>query len=134
MGRFLKIIHTVRDIRESALSLPESYSGHLTKESWQDEFQKVWDIIKPATSLVKLVTPDKVDKIIDEVVILGDEIATGGASENRKSEFIEKFSQAWEYVRNALFITMKFTGDKVDGIIEKIITWGDLISEQKVQQ
>lgn len=129
--RFIKVLQQVREIRNNINNIPDSFSGNLTREQWQENFKSIWDVIIPALSLVKLVTPDRVDKIIDELVIVGNEVASGGASENQKSVFIEKFSMVWVEVRSALFHAMKFTGERVDSVIEKIIAWGDLISEQK---
>jgi len=136
MGKFLKNLRniktTLNEIREATEGVNESWSGEAaTPEAWHDEFKKAWDIVKPATQLVKMVTPDKVDKLIDELVKVGEEVATKGASPDSKSIFVEKFSHVWVYIKVSLLIAMKFTNDRVDVILGKIIAWGDLISEQK---
>lgn len=134
MGFFKKlriIRENVHKIRDAALAMPDTWADKAVSEDWTEEFSKTWDLVKPLLELTKTVTPDKLDKIIDEIIILGGEVATAGAQSDKASVFIEKFAEIWKFVRVAPFIAMKFTNDKVDRILERIVAWGDMISEQQ---
>ena len=125
MGKFLKRLRAIRSQVEQIRTAANNFNPDSELVGFQD-FKNAWVIIKPASELVKTLTPDRVDSFIDKLLAAGDEVANGGD----ESEFVKYFSEAWTYIRTALFVAMKFTSDKADGVIEEIIEWGDYIAEK----
>lgn len=128
MGFIRNIRKHVKEIRGAASLIPADFQP--SQETWTKDFVLVWGVVKPALELVKIVVPEKVDFVIDELGVIADEIATNGTSE-RESVFIEKFAEIWHFVKFALSTAMVFTPDNVDKILERVVTWGDWLASQK---
>lgn len=138
MGNFLKKFREARrlvqTIRKSVQSIPDDISDTVGDDAWQEQFQLVYGVTKPVLMLTKQVTPDKVDSVIDEIITVGDEIATKGADANNYSVFIEKFAEVWWLAKGSCYVAMAFTDSKVDEKILKFVAWGDLISQQVAEK
>lgn len=128
MGFIRNIRKQVKEIRGAASLVPQDWQP--SQETWTKDFALIWSIVKPSLELVKIVVPEKVDFVIDEIGVIADEIATSGTSE-RESVFIEKFAGIWHFVKFALTTAMIFTPDKVDKVLEQIVQWGDWLASQK---
>ena len=124
MGKFLKRLRAIRsnvnEIRTAATTFDSS-----TELVGFAQLKQVWSILKPAANLVKILTPEKADAIIDKVILMGDKVANGEG----ESEFTAEFAKVWGFIRTALFVAMQFTNDKADGVIEEIIEWGDYVAK-----
>lgn len=116
----IRLFKRIREIRAAANSFDttDDLVGF-------EKFKQVWAIIKPASQIVKIVTRDKVDDIIDKLILAGDKVA----NEQGESEFVNEFKKVWQYIKTALLIAMTFTGEKVDNVLEEIIEWGDYITK-----
>lgn len=86
-----------------------------------------WKLGKPVLKIAKIFTPAKVDKAIDNIIVICDKLC-GGASGEERSQLLEKFAQVWPIVRPVLIGIKTFTGPKADKIIDEILKIGDLLS------
>jgi len=87
-----------------------------------------WKIAKPVLKAVKLVTPRKIDKGIDEFIAIVDQL-TGEATEEEISVLLEKFAIVWGIVKPILEAAKEFTPPKSDAIIDEVIKIGDLLAK-----
>lgn len=61
-------------IHKAAQAVVEGGS-EATENDFVEKFQDAWDYIEPKLELVQLVTPNNVDKVLDDVIEIGDWIA-----------------------------------------------------------
>lgn len=87
-----------------------------------------WRIAKPVLRFAKIITPPKIDKAIDEILVIVDKLCSN-PSEGEKSELLEKFAMIWGTVKPLLEAAKSFTGPKADKIFDEIIKIGDLLSK-----
>lgn len=99
----------------------------LTFEELLAKFCPYWRLGKPVLDIVKVLTPPKVDKAIDEVIAICDKLC-GDATPGEVSVLLEKFSEYWPVVAPVLIKVKDFTGPKADKIIDEIIIIGNLLS------
>ena len=130
--RFRTARQAVEKIRLEVSRIPDSWSHRVVSEDWNKEFESIWKLLKPSLELGKTLVGRKLVPVIEELIIIGDEIATLGAAANRKSKFIRLLKRVWPSVRQAPIIAMSFTNDKVDSVLARVVAWGDLIAEQHV--
>lgn len=92
-------------------------------------FNVIWPFLSEALELVKLLTRDKGDRAIDELIELGNRLAKEEASTEEQSKFFTIFGNVWRGVRLALTLVALFSvKEKVDDVIDDIIQVGDLIN------
>ncbi len=87
-----------------------------------------WKVAKPILKLIKIVTPPKIDKAIDEMLAIVDKLCSN-PSEDEQSDLLEKFAMIWGTVKPILETAKAFTGAKADKVIDEIIKIGDLLSK-----
>lgn len=93
------------------------------------KIQEVWPVVREVLDAVKVLTGDKVDKIIDDIIALGDKIAAGKGTVADQAEFIQKICKNWDKIRKVLKAVKIFCGKKVDRVIDKFIELGDLMAK-----
>ncbi|NEU09150.1 hypothetical protein GZH53_12560 [Flavihumibacter sp. R14] len=89
------------------------------------QFSLIWEgTVKPALSLVKLITGPKVDERLDKLTDAADGLTGGG------EDGINKFAIVWNtfQIRPLLKTVQIFTGPKVDKALNKFILIADSIS------
>lgn len=142
MGRFIQKFRELRrarkNIKNAALSINDR-SGPLfrevlpgaieTEEAWHEKFVLAWTIISPTLSLLKIITKDQVDEVIDNIIAVGNRVANKSASADDEEWFIKFMGEHWGKVRMALMFAMAFTNAKVDEVLAQIIDWGDIVFE-----
>jgi hypothetical protein len=87
-----------------------------------------WKIVRPVLKLVKLVTPVKIDKGIDEFIPVVDRLA-GGATGEEQTKLLEKFAMVWGLVKPILEGVTEITPPKADAIIGEVIKIGELLAK-----
>lgn len=86
-----------------------------------------WQIAKPILKVTKLITPRKVDKAIDEILVIVGQLCSA-STEDEKSELVEKFAIVWEPVKPVLVAAKDITGKKVDQVIDEVVKIGDMLT------
>ncbi len=95
---------------------------------YQEKFQEYWPGVRSGLEFVvsMKLSGKKLDTKINEVILLGDDIANTGED---NSAFQEKMHDVWKYIRLILIaITVFVTNDKDDEKIDKFIEIGDWLS------
>lgn len=87
-----------------------------------------WKVAKPILKLAKIITPPKIDKAIDEILVIVDKLCSN-PTEGEKSVLLEKFAMIWGTVKPILEAAKSFTGPRADKIIDEIIKIGDLLAK-----
>ena len=98
-----------------------------------EAFNQFWPLLKPIleyAELVKITGPD-MDKVIRNVIEIGERISRGTAGPGEEEMFIHTLDTIWHPVKTVLGIVITFTDDKVDKVINDIIEIGDWITEEK---
>lgn len=108
--------------RDLVLDTLKSVDDVLTK------LKPYWKVIKPLLKIVKIVTPRKIDKVIDEFIAIVDKLL-GGVSEDEQSLLLEKFAAIWGTIKPILVNVKGITGQKVDAIIDEVIKIGDILAQ-----
>ncbi len=86
-----------------------------------------WKVIKPILKIVKLITPRKIDKAIDEFIAIVDKLLQE-TDEQAQSELLDRFAVVWGIVRPGLVAAKAITPPKADAIIDEVIKIGDLLA------
>ncbi len=73
--RFTKerVDKTLEEIHKAGQLLAAGGAEH--ESEFRDKFRDVWDDIEPKLELVQIITPNKVDKVLDDIIEIGDWIA-----------------------------------------------------------
>ena len=87
-----------------------------------------WKVIKPVLRVAKLITPQKIDKGIDEFIVIVDRLC-GGASGEEQSQLLEKFAIVWGIVTPILEAAKGITPPKADAIIDEVLKIGELLAK-----
>lgn len=87
-----------------------------------------WKVVKPVLKVLKLITPPKIDKGIDEFIVIVDRLC-GGASSDEKSQLLEKFAIIWGIVWPILESAKEITPPKADAIIDEVLKIGEILSK-----
>ena len=89
-----------------------------------------WSVIGPVAQMLKLVTNDKVDKIIDDFSALIDDVCgKDNVDAAKQSELIAKFCEVWPMIKAPLKIVKLITNSKVDKIIDEFLKLGESICD-----
>lgn len=98
-------------------------------EDFLHNFSAIWPYLSEALELIKSVTREKGDKALDDLQLLGNRIATGGATTAERTKFFKVFEKVWGGVRAALNIVALISqNEKLDDAIDDVIHIGDLIN------
>jgi hypothetical protein len=102
-----------------------------SEPKFADAFNQIWPLLKPVLEYAKLInlTGEKVDKVLQTVIDIGERISTGNASPDEQTAFISTLDTIWNPVKAVLGIIVTFTNDKVDKVINQIIEIGDWITK-----
>jgi hypothetical protein len=105
-----------------------------TQKSVEDVLAKLkpyWKVIKSLLKIVKIVTPRKIDKAIDEFIAIVDKLLEE-TSGTVPSDLLEKFAAIWGTIKPILVNIKGITGQKVDAIIDEVIKIGDRLAQSDV--
>ena len=87
-----------------------------------------WKPVKLVLKVAKLITPQKIDKGINEFIAVVDRLC-GGATDEEQSQLLDKFAVIWGIVMPILVTAQEITGPKVDAVIDEVLKIGDLLSK-----
>jgi hypothetical protein len=87
-----------------------------------------WKVVKPILKVAKLITPQKIDKGINELIGIVDRLC-GGATGEEKSQLLEKFAVAWAIVVPVLESAKGITPPKADAIIDEVLKIGEMLTK-----
>lgn len=94
------------------------------------QFTLIWQgTVRPALSLVKLITGPKVDEKIDKLIASADGVAEGNAADGKFCMVYDTFQ-----IRQLLKAIQIFTGPKVDKAINKFIDLSESICTENEPQ
>lgn len=111
---------------------PADATARATLASGSDivnKFKLFWPTVKAVLQTVKAVTGPKVDKVIDEVVKVGDTIADPNADPAERSQAIAKFRELWPLVSTPVRLVAVAIPGKVGKVVRTFIELADAISE-----
>ncbi len=94
-----------------------------------NKFKLFWPTVKAVLQTVKAVTGPKVDKVIDEVIKVGDTIANPNADPAERSQAIAKFRDLWPLVSTPIRLVAVAIPGKVGKVVRTFIELADAISE-----
>ena len=95
------------------------------------KFCQLWPVLEGVLNAVKIFTGRKVDKVIDDLIAIADDVCGTEPSEQAQQELIGKICQIWEKVVPILKIVKFFTGKKVDKVIDDFIALGNLVCDEE---
>lgn len=104
------------------------FEGVMNVDEVLSQLCSYWIIAKPILSMVKIITPPKIDKVIDELLVIVNKLCAN-PSESEKSALLEKFAIIWGTVKPILEGAKAITGAKVDKVIDEIVKIGDLLTK-----
>ncbi|HLN74486.1 MAG TPA: hypothetical protein VK205_14435 [Prolixibacteraceae bacterium] len=104
--------------------------GTSTVDETLEHLGQYWKIAKPILKVIKLITPPKIDKAIDEILAIVSKLCSS-PTDDEKSELLEKFAKVWGTVKPVLTAAKAITGKKVDLVIDEIIKIGDMLTAAK---
>ncbi|MDX2002976.1 MAG: hypothetical protein SFW35_11120 [Chitinophagales bacterium] len=123
-----------RKLRRERISKLAALSGQFNfKEIKSHEdlirhFAHLWPFLKMALELMKTITRERGDRVIEEITSIGERIAAGNAGNQDQTRLSLLFEKVWSWLRFALnMIATISTNSKVDAVIDDIIAMGDLI-------
>lgn len=68
-----RIDKVLEDVHKAGALLAQGGAEH--ENEFKEKFRSVWDDIEPKLELVQIITPNKVDKVLDDIIEIGDWIA-----------------------------------------------------------
>ncbi len=108
------------------------FEGPFNVDDMLTKLCSYWTIAKPILRLVKIITPPKIDKAIDELLVIVNKLCAE-TSEGEKSALLEKFAMVWGTVKPILVGVKAITGAKVDKVNDEIVKIGDLLAKTYTQ-
>jgi hypothetical protein len=118
----------VKSIKLSEDFMPRAISRDFafSVDELLEKFCPYWKLGKPVLRIAKIFTPAKVDKAIDEFIVICDRLCKEPPGPE-VSTLLEKFAMKWPVVKPVLEGVKAFTGPKADKIIDELIKIGDLL-------
>ncbi|MEO9802995.1 MAG: hypothetical protein ABJF04_07095 [Reichenbachiella sp.] len=68
-----RVDKVLEDIHKAGQLLASGGAEH--ENEFREKFRNVWDDIEPKLEFIQIVTPNKVDKVLDDIIEIGDWIA-----------------------------------------------------------
>jgi hypothetical protein len=87
-----------------------------------------WKIIKPILKIAKIITPQKIDKGINEFISIVNRLCQD-SSEEEQSDLLDKFAIHWGIISPILISVKALTPQKADLIINEVLQIGDLLAK-----
>lgn len=100
-------------------------ANNLTVDAAVQQFCPYWLIAKGVFETVKTLTPESVDKAIDEFITIADRIC-GNVSAS--SEYVGNFAKVWPTIRPVLETAKLITPNEVDKAIDEFVKLVNLIT------
>ena len=89
-----------------------------------------WPVIGPIAQLLKLITNDKADRLIDNIsAIMDDIIGKDDVDASKQVELIAQFCELWPIIKTPLKWIKLFTNSKVDRVIDEFLKLGEAICD-----
>lgn len=110
------------EAKQKIAALPEV--DQLEMAPYEEQFNVVWPAVKAVLEFgVSLkVTGPKFDQTLNDLIELGDNMATGDEITDEKSKrLVEKLQSIWGWLHSILTVIKVFTGDEADKVIDKVI-------------
>ena len=113
----------------AAKNVPD-YSDSEFVGSYKAKFNEIWPLMRAALNFVESLkaSGEKMDAAIAEIIVIGDKMKSGTATDAESTQFEEKLGKIWKVVRMLLSAATVLTDDKVDDIIEKVLGIGDWVT------
>ncbi len=118
---------TKKELKQKASAITTKVDEHAedVNSEFFKKFKIYWEIINPVLDTIQVFTPDKVDKIIQDIQLVGNDICDPEQEEN--AEIIEKYCLYWPTIKPILKIIKLVTPRKVDIIIDEFVKLSDLV-------
>lgn len=92
------------------------------------KFKNYWRVVRPVLKVTKLITPAKIDKGIDQFIVVVDRLC-GGATGDEQSQLLDKFAIVWGIITPILETAKEITPQKADAIIDEVLKIGNLLAK-----